>query len=42
MDNHEKWDPMREDFECSEFNSYDTGPGKNLPGGGGRPRQTMG
>ncbi|KAJ8317099.1 hypothetical protein KUTeg_005003 [Tegillarca granosa] len=30
-DSFERWDPQRMDFESSEFNRYDVGPGRNLP-----------
>lgn len=27
---HEEWDPMKEDFDNPEFNTYLDGPGRNL------------
>lgn len=31
MEEMNGWDPMSEDFHNSSINSYDTGPGANLP-----------
>ena len=31
MDNLDTWDPRQEDYTDKNFNSYDRGPGKNIP-----------
>ncbi|XP_077992144.1 tudor domain-containing protein 1-like [Glandiceps talaboti] len=34
------WNPMKDDFMCASFNSYDNGPGANLTGAGA-PRHVL-
>ena len=36
MDEVEKWNPMKEDFQSPSFNSYTRGPGTLLPSRGER------